>query len=134
MVKAILFDMDGVLVDVSRSYRRAIQETAAHFTGRDIPVGTIQRYKNHGGFNDDWKLTHAIISSTGIQVSLPRVTAAFQRLYRGDNWNGLIAEETALIRHDVLERLRSQVNIMGVVTGRPKEEAQWAVKHFGWAK
>ncbi len=29
--RAILWDMDGVLADVSSSYRRAIVETAAHF-------------------------------------------------------------------------------------------------------
>jgi beta-phosphoglucomutase-like phosphatase (HAD superfamily) len=73
MIKALLFDMDGVLVDVSRSYRRAIEETASHFTGRDIEAGTTQRYKNLGGFNDDWRLTHAIISDTGIQVPFSRV-------------------------------------------------------------
>ena len=53
-LKAVLFDMDGVLVDVSRSYRRAIEETANHFTGRTLVPGTTQRYKNLGGFTDEW--------------------------------------------------------------------------------
>ena len=38
-INALFFDMDGVLVDVSRSYRRAIEETVSHFTGREIEPG-----------------------------------------------------------------------------------------------
>ena len=134
MLKAVLFDMDGVLVDVSRSYRRAIEETAAHFTGRDIEAGTTQRYKNLGGFNDDWKLTHAIISDTGIEVSFGRVVHEFQRRYRGENWDGFIMEETPLMATDALQTLCEAGYIMGVVTGRPKDEAHWAINRFGWKR
>lgn len=130
-IKAVLFDMDGVLVDVSRSYRRAIEETATHFTGRDISAGTVQRYKNLGGFNDDWKLTHALIHDTGIQVPMSRVIAEFQRRYRGDNWDGFIAEEPALVESTTLDRLASG-RIFGVVTGRPEAEARWTLQRFGW--
>ena len=31
----IVFDMDGVLVEVTQSYREAIRETVRHFTGVD---------------------------------------------------------------------------------------------------
>lgn len=132
MIKALLFDMDGVLVDVSRSYRRAIEETASHFTGRDIEAGTTQRYKNLGGFNDDWRLTHAIISDTGIQVPFSRVVEEFQRRYRGDNWNGFIAEEPPLINQQTLAALVNSQRILGIVTGRPEAEARWTIDRFGW--
>ena len=32
--RILVFDMDGVLVDVTESYREAIQQTVEHFTGR----------------------------------------------------------------------------------------------------
>ncbi len=32
----LIFDMDGVLVDVTESYRAAIQATVKHFTGNDL--------------------------------------------------------------------------------------------------
>jgi HAD superfamily phosphatase len=32
----IVFDMDGVLVEVTQSYREAIRETVRHFTGADV--------------------------------------------------------------------------------------------------
>lgn len=132
-LRALLFDMDGVLVDVSRSYRRAIEETVEHFTGRTILPGTIQRYKNAGGFNDDWKLTHAIISDTGMSVPFSRVVAEFQRRYRGDNWDGFIGEEPPLVSRSTLETLCVN-RIMGIVTGRPQDEARWTLSHFGWKK
>lgn len=132
-LQALLFDMDGVLVDVSRSYRRAIEETVEHFTGRKIGPNTIQRYKNHGGFNDDWKLTHAIITDTAMQVPISRVVEEFQRRYRGDSWDGFIAEEPALVDDDTLVAL-SKGRILGIVTGRPQEEARWTLEHLGWKK
>lgn len=126
--------MDGVLVDVSGSYRRAIEETAYHFCGRELEPGAIQRYKNIGGFNDDWKLTHAIIASTGIQVSFGRIVDEFQKRYRGDNWDGFIAQEPPLIGDATLESLCQSTRIMGVITGRPRAEAKWTINRFGWQR
>jgi len=133
-INALFFDMDGVMVDVSRSYRRAIEETVSHFTGREIESGTIQRYKNLGGFNDDWKLTHAIVSDAGIQVSFGRVVEEFQKRYRGENWDGFIAEEEPLIRIRTLEELSEENRVLGIVTGRPDAEAKWTIERFGWKR
>ena len=33
----LIFDMDGVLVDVTESYRETIARTVEHFTGRRLP-------------------------------------------------------------------------------------------------
>lgn len=133
-LSAVLFDMDGVLIDVSRSYRRAIEETVGHFTGRQIVPGTVQRYKNNGGFNDDWKLTHAIITDTSMNVPFTRVVDEFQRRYRGENWDGFIAEEPALVHTRTLDKLAQQDFIMGIVTGRPEAEAEWTLERFGWKR
>ena len=122
------------MVDVSRSYRRAIGETVSHFTRREIESGTIQRYKNLGGFNDDWKLTHAIVSDAGIQVSFGRVVEEFQKRYRGDNWDGFIAEEEPLIRLRTLEELNVEHRVLGIVTGRPGAEANWTIDRLGWKR
>ncbi len=133
-IKALLFDMDGVLVDVSRSYRRAIEETVLHFTGRKIQSNTVQRYKNLGGFNDDWKLTHAIITDSGMEVPLARVIEEFQRRYRGENWDGFIAEEPPLIKTRTLDKLAHGGPILGIVTGRPEAEARWTLDRLGWKR
>ena len=133
-LKALFFDMDGVLVDVSRSYRRAIEETVLHFTGRKIQGNTVQRYKNLGGFNDDWKLTHAIITDSGMEVSMGRVIDEFQRRYRGENWDGFIAEEPPMIKTRTLEVLARGGRVLGIVTGRPEAEARWTLDRMGWKK
>ena len=53
MEGVIVFDMDGVLVDVSQSYRETIRETVRHFGGPDVSHERIQDYKNSGGWNND---------------------------------------------------------------------------------
>ena len=130
-LNALLFDMDGVLVDVSRSYRRAIEETVEHFTGRQIGENAIQRYKNYGGFEDDWKLTHAIVTDTAMEVPISRVIEEFQDRYRGDDWDGFITEEPPLVNESTLDTLNED-HILGIVTGRPEEEAQWTLNHQNW--
>ena len=49
MKDLIVFDMDGVLVDVSESYRAAIQATVRHFTGVEPTNDDVQSWKNRGG-------------------------------------------------------------------------------------
>ena len=67
---AVIFDCDGVLVDVSSSYDAAIGMTADRalekFAGiTSVPVGadTIEGFKGTGGFNDEIDLTYAAVLS-----------------------------------------------------------------------
>ncbi|MFD1632430.1 TIGR01548 family HAD-type hydrolase [Haloplanus ruber] len=56
---AVVLDIDGVLVDVADSYRRAIVESVDRVYGRTIDDDGVQRFKDAGGFNNDWELTDA---------------------------------------------------------------------------
>lgn len=58
-VDAVVFDIDGVLVDVADSYRRAIIESVDRVCGTTIDREAVQSFKDAGGFNNDWELTHA---------------------------------------------------------------------------
>jgi HAD superfamily phosphatase len=58
-VEGIVLDIDGVLVDVGDSYRRAIAETIERLYGESFPENAIQALKDAGGFNNDWELTDA---------------------------------------------------------------------------
>ena len=51
--EALLFDMDGVLADVRRSYREAIVQTCAAF-GVEAGHDLITAVKAEGRANDDW--------------------------------------------------------------------------------
>ena len=57
---AVVLDVDGVLVDVADSYRRAVVESVERVYGETIPKADLQAFKNAGGFNNDWELTDAV--------------------------------------------------------------------------
>lgn len=57
---AVVLDVDGVLVDVADSYRRAVVDTVARVHGETISRSTLQAFKDAGGFNNDWELTDAL--------------------------------------------------------------------------
>jgi len=125
----LVFDMDGVLVDVSESYRETIAQTAEHFTGVKVTRREIQEYKNQGGWNDDWRLTQHIIAQAGRQVPLEDVIARFQRLFRGNGNDGLMLREQWVARHGTLEDLAAKFGL-AVFTGRPREEAEMTLRRF----
>jgi len=59
-VDAVVLDIDGVLVDVADSYRRAIVESVERVYGYRVDRDAVQQFKAAGGFNNDWELTHAL--------------------------------------------------------------------------
>ncbi len=79
----LIFDMDGVLIDVSRSYRETIQravqiylETCLGFDkGKAEPVTKedISLFKSAGGFNNDWDLTSGLVLFLLSNSGLPPV-------------------------------------------------------------
>jgi HAD superfamily phosphatase len=125
----LVFDMDGVLVDVAESYRETIARTAAYFTGAEVTRTQIQEYKNQGGWNDDWRLTHHIVTSAGVDVPFETVRAQFQRLFLGNGTDGLILRERWVARPGVLEKLHEQFGF-AIFTGRPRAEAHLTLKRF----
>mgnify|MGYP000191628740 CR=1 FL=1 len=58
-VDTVVLDIDGVLVDVADSYRRAIVESIDRVYGDTIEKPAVQQFKDAGGFNNDWELTYA---------------------------------------------------------------------------
>src|SRR5438270_11623627 len=80
----LVFDMDGVLVDVSESYRATIVETVRHFSGKEVAKETIQDYKNQGGWNNDWALSQRLIADvSGMDVPYDIVVEVFQSFFFG---------------------------------------------------
>lgn len=125
----IVFDVDGVLVDPTGSYRETIRRTVAHFTGRAISFGDIQDYKNRGGYNNDSKLTHKIIADLGVEVEYELIKQKFKELFWGDGANGLVLGEQWIPREGVLERLAGRYDF-ALFTGRAREEAQRSLDRF----
>ena len=57
---AVVLDIDGVVIDVADSYRRAVVESVDRVYGGTVEKGSLQAFKDAGGFNDDWELTYAV--------------------------------------------------------------------------
>jgi HAD superfamily hydrolase (TIGR01548 family) len=79
----IVFDMDGVLIDVSKSYRETVRQTARLFfmpaPSFDqlpeplFPLADLAAVKQTGGLNNDWDLSCLIISLLFSRIELPPV-------------------------------------------------------------
>ncbi len=125
----LVFDMDGVLVDVTESYRETIARTVEHFTGVKISNEEIQRYKNQGGWNDDWRLSHHIIRGEGADVPFEQVVESFQHIFLGNGADGLMRREKWVARPGKLEKLQQRFRF-AVFTGRPQPEARMTLDRF----
>lgn len=120
--EALLFDMDGVLADVSTSYRSAIVATAASY-GVELDGAAIAAAKAAGDANDDWSLTRRLLAARGVAASLEEVTARFEALYQGSaSQPGLWENEGPLVSRAFLEGLARRLPL-GIVTGRPRADA-----------
>jgi len=125
----LVFDLDGVLVDVTESYREAIAQTVAHFAGIQLTNPQIQDYKNQGGWNDDWQLSHHIVSNAGVSVPFEEVKGHFQKIFLGNGSDGLMMREQWIARPGTLEKLNRNFRF-AVFTGRPKPEAEMTLNRF----
>jgi histidinol-phosphate aminotransferase len=120
--QALLFDMDGVLADVSGSYKVAVVQTAASF-GVHVEPREVLAAKASGGANNDWKLTCRLMAERGVVVPLADVTARFEALYQGTaSRPGLRSRERCLVDRPCLERLAQRVRL-AIVTGRTQADA-----------
>ena len=118
----LIFDIDGVLVDVSNSYRAAIRKTAEYFTKSSIGFEEIQKYKNKGGLNNDWDMTKAIIENKGFKINKKIIIKKFQYYYFK-----LKNNEKWLLDKKILEILSQRYNL-AILTGRPRKEAIYVLK------
>jgi histidinol-phosphate aminotransferase len=125
----IVFDMDGVLVDTSNSYRMAIKETYKYFAGKDISFEEIQQAKNSGGLNNDWDLTDYLLTLSGFDITKNDIIDKFQELYFAKSGEGYILNETLLVEPDYLRELVKKYDL-AIFTGRPKLEAEFVLKRW----
>ncbi len=128
--EALLFDMDGVLANVNGSYRRCTLETARSF-GLDLEKQDLERAVMAGDANNDWVLTQRLLGENGIEVSFDDIYERYQEFYLGtEDSPGFRESETLLVERPVLQELADRLPL-GIVTGRPREEARWFLERAG---
>eukprot|EP01006_Ploeotia_vitrea_P035425 TRINITY_DN65875_c12_g6_i1.p1 TRINITY_DN65875_c12_g6~~TRINITY_DN65875_c12_g6_i1.p1 ORF type:complete len:538 (+),score=276.50 TRINITY_DN65875_c12_g6_i1:2-1615(+) len=130
--QAILFDMDGVLADVSKSYRQAIVATAADY-GVTVTPENITAMKHRGDANNDWVVTRRLIladpsHNKSMDTSLDAITEHFERHYKV-----LRDTERLIPTHKLLAALAKRYPL-AVVTGRPRQDAEYFLRVAGIAQ
>ncbi len=93
VAQLLVFDIDGVLIDVSASYRDVVRYTARQFfrgapSWEELPdpmfsLEDLAALKQRGGLNNDWDLTALVIDLLIGLVKLPVVETS------ADNWHRL---------------------------------------------
>jgi HAD superfamily phosphatase len=129
----IVFDVDGVLVDVSRTFQRCTLETVRHFTGRRVHGSEVHQWKNRSGYNDDWRLTTDWIRKLGRRVPYETVKRKYMEFYWGANGNGYVRGERWLVNAAALRRLARRAEL-GLFTGRTREELKHTLARFDASK
>ncbi|MFN6566784.1 TIGR01548 family HAD-type hydrolase [Dendronalium sp. ChiSLP03b] len=138
----VIFDIDGVVRDVSGSYRRAIADTVEYFTEqayRPTPLD-IDQLKSEGIWNNDWEASQELIyryfaaqgqSREQLQLDYNAIVAFFQSRYRGtdpDNWTGYICDEPLLLQPRYLEELTQASIAWGFFSGATRGSANYILE------
>jgi HAD superfamily hydrolase (TIGR01548 family) len=129
MDSIIVFDMDGVLAEVTESYRESIQQTVEHFTGQRPTRDAIQQYKNAGGWNNDWALSQKIAADYGVEIPYQTVIDYFNEIFIGNDGDGLILRESWFPQNGLLERLSAKFGL-SIFTGRLRYELDYTLRRF----
>ena len=127
MTQMLVFDMDGVLVDVTESYRETVVRTVEHFTQQTISRDSIQDYKNQGGWNNDWLLSQKICRDLGVEIPYAAIVEYFNYLFLDQ---GMIHRERWIPRDGLLDRLAEKFEF-AIFTGRTTEEAEITLEREG---
>lgn len=141
----VIFDIDGVVRDVSQSYRRALADTVEQFTkGAYRPTSTdIDQLKSEGLWNNDWLASQELIhrywetqgqsrEQTGLNEQ--SVIDFFQSRYLGsqaETWTGYICDEPLLVQPEYFAALHQAKIPWGFFSGAPRAEAAYVLKRLG---
>jgi HAD superfamily phosphatase len=136
-----IFDIDGVVRDVSQSYRRAIADTVEHFTqGAFRPnLVDIDALKREGCWNNDWLASQELIrrhgpQGFGEQPDYDLIVDFFQRRYRGNRledpnqWDGYITHEPLLMSPNYLSSLTGAGIAWGFFSGATPGSARYVLE------
>ena len=129
----IIFDVDGVLVDVRGSYHRTTLQTVRFFTGRRVTLHQLQEWKNRSGFNDDWALSTAWVQALGGRFGYEEVKRKFVELYWGTDGPGNVRREKWLLPVRTLTRLSERAEL-AIFTGRTRKELDHTLELRGVRK
>ena len=141
----LLFDIDGVIRDVTESYRLSIKETVNHFSKWRPTIEEIDDLKAEGCWNNDWDLSLELIKRKkmikGGSFEIPsrkELIRIFNNFYFGcednsieKNWDGFIKNEKVLIEPDFFKKLNELKISFGFLSGAERPSINYLFKKIG---
>jgi HAD superfamily hydrolase (TIGR01548 family) len=132
----LIFDVDGVLVDVRLSFWLSALQTTRFLTGRRVSWAELYKWKNMPGNNDDWNMVARWATALGRPTSYEEARDAFQKFYWGENGRpGNVRKEKLVVAPRLIEKWARRFEL-NLFTGRTRKEfaytfERWpASKHF----
>ncbi|MCQ2789332.1 MAG: HAD-IA family hydrolase [bacterium] len=126
--QTIIFDMDGVLIDASNSFRVAAADTYKHYSGLELPLDEVSQLKKSGGHNNDWDMVEYLLGKINIFVNKKELVEYFENIYKV-----LSEKETPLVNDEFFEILSKDYNL-AIFTGRTNHDTQRTLKKHNWNK
>lgn len=134
-IPILIFDIDGVIRDVSQSYRRALADTVEHFTNRSYRPSAeqIDCLKAEGLWNNDWEAARELVRrfDSSLVPSLAQIIDFFQQRYRGNDWDGYIQSESLLVNLAYFAELTRAEIKWGFFSGASRDSAGFVLNRLG---
>ncbi len=138
----VVFDIDGVVRDVSGSYRRALADTVEHFTAQAYrpTADDIDHLKSEGVWNNDWEGSQELIyryfetqgqSREQVKLDYNSIVQFFQSRYRGTDPNtltGYVCDEPLLLQPSYLNQLTEAGIPWGFFSGATRASATYVLQ------
>jgi len=132
--KILIFDVDGVLVDVRETYWRSGLQTMQALTGKKPTWAEFYEWKRKPGNNDDWNMVSRWATALGVATSYEEAREAFERFYWGrDGKPGNVLREKLLVTPKLIEGWASRYEL-NLFTGRTKQEFAWTFEKWPAAR
>ena len=130
----LVFDVDGVLIDVRETFWRSALQTVEKLTGRKATLAELHQWKRLPGNNDDWMMVSRWATARGVRTTYEQAREAFQPFYWGSNGKpGNVAKEKWLVTPKLVEKWAGK-HELNLFTGRTRPEFAYSFERWPAAK
>jgi len=130
----LIFDVDGVLIDVKETFWRSALQTVEKLTGKKATWAELHKWKRQPGNNDDWMMVSRWATAKGVPTTYEEAREVFQPFYLGSNGKpGNVAREKWLLTPKLVEKWARQREL-NLFTGRTRREFAYSFEKWPAAK